>query len=393
MTPESMPTDVLASEAPTGEVTIDQVETLSKPPRGLPWHARFGLSWSTGTVPVVLMLLLGAALGPAGLALLTPGVLAVIDPVLPVAVAALGILAGLEFTRPAAPDRWSLLGKANFQSMLTGILVAGGIWLVMPVSPDFETADVLIVAVMAGMCASMSAALPDTDPDRLRPAVMRMRDLDAVLPALVGALVLASLHAPSPLASLGLTIQAAILALLISASAWLLLSETSTLTEQRVFSIAALLLVGGIADYLSLSALVSGLLAGLFWGHIGGVARDCIEREVTYLRHPLVVLMLLAAGARTTISGWILVLAAAYLLLRVAGKLLGSWLVRRLPGVVISRAAGPALLSPGVFGIAFALDAASMMDASAASILAATVLGSIGSQLLAGLWQPTEAPE
>jgi hypothetical protein len=64
-----------------------------------------------------------------------------------------------------------------------------------------------------------------------------------------------------------------------------------------------------------------------------------------------------------------------------------------LPGVVIARTAGPALLSPGVFGIAFALDAASMMDASAASILAATVLGSIGSQLLAGLWQPTEAPE
>ncbi len=189
------------------------------------------------------------------------------------------------------------------------------------------------------------------------------------------------------------TIQATILALLISTTAWLLLADSSPSTEQRVFSIAALLLVGGIADYLSLSALAGGLLAGLFWGSVGGVARDCIERDVRYLRHPLVVLMLLAAGAKTTFSGWILMLAAAYLLLRVAGKLVGGWLTRRVPGAAIPDSVGPTLLAPGVFGIAFALDATSMMDGAASSILAATVLGSIGSQLLAALWQPTGARE
>ena len=71
--------------------------------------------------------------------MLTPAVLGVLDPVLPVAVAALGILAGLEFTRPAAPHRWSLLRKASLESLLTGVLVAAGLWLVMPVSPDFQT--------------------------------------------------------------------------------------------------------------------------------------------------------------------------------------------------------------------------------------------------------------
>jgi hypothetical protein len=160
-----------------------------------------------------------------------------------------------------------------------------------------------------------------------------------------------------------------------------------------VFSIAALLLVGGIADYLSLSAMVGGLLAGLFWGYVGGVARDCIEREVRYLRHPLVVLMLLAAGAKTTFSGWILILATAYLLLRVAGKLLGGSLMRRLPGAALPHNVATALLPPGVFGIAFALDATSMTDSSAAAVVAATVLGSIGSQLVAALWQPAEAHE
>jgi hypothetical protein len=250
-----------------------------------------------------------------------------------------------------------------------------------------------LVAMLAGVCASMSATLPDVDPDRLRPAAIRLRDLDAIFPTVVGGLVLAFLPSSSPLESVGLIVQAAILALLISATAWLLLVGSPPSTEQRVFSIAALLLVGGIADYLSLSALAVGVLAGLFWGSIGGVARDYIERDVGYLRHPLVVLMLLAAGARMTITGWVLILAAAYLLLRTAGKLLGGWLTRRTPGVIIPESIGPTLLPPGVFGIAFAVDAASMLDSSAVSILAATVLGSIGSQLLAALWRPREAQD
>ena len=45
------------------------------------------------------------------------------------------------------------------------------------------------------------------------------------------------------------------------------------------------------------------------------------------------------------------------------------------------------------FGIAFALDASSMMDGAAGAVLAATVLGSIGSQLVAALWRPAETHE
>jgi hypothetical protein len=394
MMAESIHQDDVAPDTHTSEVAIGRIATpASLPAHTLPWHVRFGLSWSTGAVPVVLILLIGAVLGPGGLAVLTPAVLNVIDPVLPVAVAALGILAGLEFTRPAAPNRWSLLRKASIESLLTGTFVAVGIWLVMPASPDLAPWDAWLVAIVAGLCASMSATLPDADPDRLRPAAIRMRDLDAFLPAIIGAVVLAFLHSQSPLASLWLTTQAMVLALLISATAWLLLADGPPGTEQRVFSIAALLLVGGIADYLALSALVGGLLAGLFWGYVGGVARDCIERDVRYLRHPLVVLMLLAAGAKLEFSGWILVVAMAYLLLRVAGKLLGGWLTRRLPGAPLPDHVAGTLLPPGVFGIAFALDATSMMEPAAASILSAAVLGSIGCQLLAALWRPAEAHE
>jgi hypothetical protein len=392
MMSEPLPSDIVVSDVATGQALPDPFETASRPLRPHPWHARFGLSWSTGSVPVVLILLLGAALGPSGLAILTPAVLTVIDPVLPVAVAALGILAALEFTRPAAPNRWPLLGKASLESILTGVLVIIGMRFVLPAA-GFDGVDAGIIAVVLGVCASMSSTLPEHDSHRLRSTIARLRDLDAVLPAVIGALVLASLRTLSPIASLGLTVQATILALLVAATAWLLLADTTTLTEQRVFSIAALLLIGGVADYLSLSALIGGMLAGLLWGYIGGITRDCIERDVGYLRHPLVVLMLLVAGARTRVSVSILILAGACLVLRVVGKLLGAWLTRRLPDVAVAPRASLALLPPGIFGIAFALEATAMMDESSVPILSAIVLASIGSQLFAAIWQPVEMPE
>jgi len=121
---ESVHQDIVSPENPTGEIEIERVApAASIPAHVLPWHVRFGLSWSAGAVPVVLILLLGAVLGPGGLALLTPPVLAVIDPVLPVAVAALGILAGLEFSRRAAPNRCTLLRKDSIVTAQTFVLV------------------------------------------------------------------------------------------------------------------------------------------------------------------------------------------------------------------------------------------------------------------------------
>lgn len=375
------------------DLDVDRLRVAAPQWERAPWHARFGLSWSTGVVPVVLILLLGSALGPSGLALLTPRVLEILNPVVPVAVAALGILAGLEFTRPASPYRWALLVKASLQSMLTGVTVAAGVWFLAPSLLDATGFEALAVALVTGVCASMSASLPGADPDRLRPPALRIRDLDALLPTLVGMGVLAAVRSPSVMASVTLTGQAALLALVISAAAWLLLADTSPGTEQRVFAIAALLLVGGIADYLSLSALATGLLAGLFWGVVGGATRDCVERDVGYLRHPLVVVMLLIAGAQTTLSPAILALAAAYLALRVVGKLAGGTLARRLPPIRQPEGLGTSLLPPGVFGLAFALNAAPLLGAPAMPLLAAVVLGTIASQLVAAVLRPQEPAE
>ena len=86
--------------------------------------------------------------------------------------------------------------------------------------------------------------------------------------------------------------------LMLAAAAWLLLARASSETEERVFAVSALLLVGGVADALSLSALVGGLAAGVFWRLAGRQPREAVRRDVLFVQHPLLVLVLLLAGAR-----------------------------------------------------------------------------------------------
>ena len=363
-----------------GRLQLEPGRTTSRRP---PWHARFGISWASDAVPVVLILLLGVALGPEGLAVLTPAVLAVIDPVLPVTVAALGILVGLDLTRPTTESRLRLLPRSSLEGVTTGVLVAGGVLFLLPRAIEVGPADRWIAAVVAGACAATSAPLPATSSDQFRSRVLRLRDLDLLAPSVVLALTLGVARAGTLGGALALTAQAAFLAVLVAVAAWLLLGGTTSNTEQRVFCVAALLLVGGVAEYLSLSALVGGMVAGAFWGWLGGSARDCVERDMEYLRHPLVVLTLLAAGAHSAFSPPLLALGAAYLVLRALGKLAGGWLLRRLPGVPLPDGLGVSLLPPGVFGVAVAVNAGASIGAAAPAVLTAVVLGSIGSQILA----------
>ena len=69
--------------------------------------------------------------------------------------------------------------------------------------------------------------------------------------------------------------HATLITLLLAAAGWLLL-PTSSETEERVFAVSALLLVGGVADALSMSALFTGLAAGLFWRYAGSRPRETV---------------------------------------------------------------------------------------------------------------------
>src|SRR3990172_13014351 len=106
-----------------------------------------------------------------------------------------------------------------------------------------------------------------------RTAATRVIERGVLLPIVAGGLVLAWLRAGSSVGAVTLAAQASGVTLALAAAGWLLLTRASSETEERVFAIAVLLLIGGVADALSVSALLGGLVAGVFWRYAGRLPR------------------------------------------------------------------------------------------------------------------------
>jgi hypothetical protein len=97
--------------------------------------------------------------------------------------------------------------------------------------------------------------------------------------------------------------------------------------------------------------------------------------------------VLLVAGARADLSPATLALGVGYVALRAAGQLAAASVARRVVGMNAPRDLGLHLLSPGVFGVGFALNAVAVgVDAS--MLLTVVVAGTIGSELFAVLLPP-----
>src|SRR6185436_10174821 len=116
-------------------------------------------------------------------------------------------------------------------------------------------------------------------------------------------------------------------------------------------------------------------------------ARDSIDRNMQYVQHPLMVLLLLVAGARLQPGVTAVALAAIYVACRVAGKLVGGWLARAVVMRDLPVDLGRRLIAPGVLGVAFALNVLQITGPSeqATLLLSVAVLGSLGSELLSVL--------
>ena len=155
---------------------------------------------------------------------------------------------------------------------------------------------------------------------------------------------------------------------------------------------SALLLAGGAAAALGQSALFAGLLAGLVWRFAGRRPRDTIGRDVLFVQHPLLVLVLLVAGARTDLAPLSIALGIGFVVLRTIGKLLGGAIAERAIGSQMREDFGRHLLWPGVFGVAFALNAATVAGGGAGPLLGTVVLGTIGSEFVALVLPSQENP-
>ena len=193
-------------------------------------------------------------------------------------------------------------------------------------------------------------------------------------------------------AAASLTVQACVVALLMALAVWLLVAQAPSDSEQRVFTLGSLLLLGGAAEYLSLSALLAGFVAGAFWNSVGGPACEHVRRDVHHLQHPLVVLLLVIAGARVDVTPVVLGLAVVYLVFRTLGKVVGGRLARRVAPSDLPSPVGLGLMSPGIVGIAFALNALEAGSDGTALVLAVAVAGTLGSEVLALLVRSLERP-
>ena len=357
--------------------------------RSRSWWLRTRLALGLSPMPVPAVLLLaGVALGPLGLRIFSPGVLTYLDLIVSAALAALGVLVGLGLDM-RRPREWRLLSAASAEASLTIVLVGAGVMYVARLQPVPEIAP-WTVALIFGICASASSTVPAIDPSVHRLAT-RVGDLDDIVPIILGGVALALVHESTTGASLWLAVQAVAIALAVAVGGWMLITYSSSDAEQRVFTVGTVLLLGGVAEFLSASALLSGLVAGIFWGAAGGGARDKIARDVRHMQHPLVVLLLLVAGARAGWSPALVAPAVVYLLLRTIAKLSGGLLVRRIVGPEVPASLGIYLLSPGVIAVAFALNAELVAAGPAGSILTIVVAASIAADLLSMFAGTSEA--
>ena len=349
------------------------------------WHGP--LRWSATSAPVALLLAAGIAFGPQGINLLSAATLTLLDPVVPVALAALGVLVGLSVSDRRTDDPRTL-GAACLAASVTVCVVSAGFGVVALTAMSSIDRTFWTLVLTVGICAATSLTLPSGDALEPRAAATRVVELGGLLPIVAGGLMLAWLRAGSAAGAGVLVAQACGVTLALAAAAWLLLTRASSETEERVFAVSALLLVGGVAAALSLSALFGGLVAGVFWRFAGRHPRETISRDVLFVQHPLLVLVLLVAGARADLSPAMLALGGGYVVLRVAGQLIAGSVARRVVRVNAPRDFERHLLPPGVFGVGFALNGLSVLGADASMLLAVVVAGTIGSELVAALLTP-----
>ena len=356
-------------------------------PSALAWllsllRTRSALGLAPSLTPAAIFLPVGALLGPRGLGLLSPLVLARLDVAVTIALAVLGVLVGVGLGREINTAR-RLFVAASLESAVTIIAVTGAtMYFVMETGVPIG-APVAAFALAFGLCASASSATSaDPDSEPVAGVATRVADLDDVLPIVIATVAFAVLPGPS---SVGWTLALAPIAIGVAVGliGWLLFERAESAAERAVYVLGALSLAGGAAVYLRASPLAVGLVAGVFWSVAPGRADRIVHDDLRKVQHPLVVLLLVTAGALwvpSAVSVWLL---APYLLFRLAGKVAGAWVSA---GFLEVRAADLAafLMPPGVLAVAFALNFRQMLPAeSGETLVSAVAVGTAAFELFA----------
>jgi hypothetical protein len=356
--------------------------------RRLRRHAAFGLA--PALAPALVFVPLGLLLGPSGINLLPPQALQHLDPVISVGVAALGVFVGLALGRRPHWDT-RLFAAASMEAIVTVLVVLAAILTLLRAWQMPMTVSTIAIALALGVAASASSATSGGQPGSAHALASRIADLDDVIPILIGALAIALITHDGFWIALGLTALTVMLGLAVGVIGWLLIERAHSDAERGVFVMGSLALAGGASAYLTLSPLLAGLAAGMFWNWSPGRADAIVRKDLQKFQHPLVVLMLLAAGASLQFSLAALWLFAPFVVFRLAGKLAGGWIASRFTPSLAPGDLGAYLITPGLLGIAFALNLHQHLPpADGIAVLTAVVIGTLASEGVALLVTPAE---
>jgi hypothetical protein len=355
-------------------------------------RTRAALGLAPITAPAVLIVPLGVLLGPLGLDVITTPIYVALDTAGSIALGALGIFVGLALDLRKRLDRRLLLA-ATGESAVTIVLVSLATWLLLTQWALPLDASAAAIALALGISASASSAGTVAGDDPRAQTATRIADLDDVLPIVIGGLLLAWLQGGNAGATAWLTLVTVLAGLGVAVAGWLLFERARSAAERGVFVLGSVMLVGGSAAYLSLSPLLAGMIAGLFWTYSPGRADQVIREDLQKVQHPLVVLLLVFAGVTVRPSVAALWIFAPFLLFRTTGKLAGGWAAARLSGGTAPRDLGPLLIPPGLLGVAFALLFFQVTGApTGTAVLTAVVVGTLLSELVAMLTLPHREP-
>jgi hypothetical protein len=337
---------------------------------------RAALGLGATALPSIAFVALGVALGPDAIGIISAEVLGHLDPVVSVALAILGIFAGLGLA--AAWDRRAL-GAATIEASITIMVVSGAMYVLFRRWTPPLPMDAWTFALVLGVCSCSSAAI-GVRRGATAEAAARLADFEDVPIIALGAILMAAIpNGPDLFVALAAT---SVVGITIGVAGLLLFERAHSEAERGAFVAGTTVLLGGAAAYLNTSPLLSGFAAALVWARAPGVADRMIGDDLGKLQHPLVALLTIVGGASIQWNVALLWLTAPLVLFRLTGKLLGSAAVSRIARAPASVLAS-FLVPPGVIGVALALNIQQALASGGTSLVSAVVVAAITSELLA----------
>jgi Kef-type K+ transport system membrane component KefB len=299
-------------------------------PRPGSWYERFILSGAE-------FLVIGAVIGPSGLAVLDEKTLVQLEPFLLLALAWIGLLIGLQL-RWAYLVRfpWAFFQVAGIQAAVAGAVTFAGLgflfflWTPMAASASDAWRGALCLATVATLSSPAEAMRHRrTDGGHVVGLLRFVPAVDPLVAILGVGVLFAVWHGPGGNLGMDLgTVHWMLVSVgggIVLGALFLLLLASVRESDERVLVVLGMALFsGGLASVFHLSPLVVCLFEGIVLAN-GPVRHDHLMHLFLRMERPLYVALLVLAGASWRfMNPWGYALAGMFLVLKFAGKFLGT---------------------------------------------------------------------